>query len=89
MILKNLVLQALGTIWFRFLQKKYLKKIHACVPLSKCIVPEKTTFRFAFYSYHGLRICVSDKGPVARIHSQLCILQLCATNCKLSKIFVL
>jgi hypothetical protein len=27
------VLQALGTIWFRFLQKKYLKKFHACVPL--------------------------------------------------------
>jgi hypothetical protein len=33
MIFKNLVLQALGTIWFWFLQKKYLKKIHACVPL--------------------------------------------------------
>jgi hypothetical protein len=33
MIFKNLVLQALGTIWFRFLQKKYLKKFHACVPL--------------------------------------------------------
>jgi hypothetical protein len=22
------------TIWFRFLQKKYIKKFHACVPLS-------------------------------------------------------
>ncbi len=27
------MLQALGTIWFRFLQKKYFKKFHACVPL--------------------------------------------------------
>jgi hypothetical protein len=27
------VLQALGTIWFRFLQKKSKKKFHACVPL--------------------------------------------------------
>jgi hypothetical protein len=34
MIFKNLVLQALGTIWFRFLQKNYLKKFHACVPLT-------------------------------------------------------
>ncbi len=33
MILKNLVLQALGTIRFRFLQKKSKQKIHACVPL--------------------------------------------------------
>jgi hypothetical protein len=28
------VLQALGTLWFRFLQKKYKQKFHACVPLS-------------------------------------------------------
>jgi hypothetical protein len=28
------VLQALGTIWFRFLQKKYKKKFHDCVPLT-------------------------------------------------------
>ncbi len=28
------MLQAVGTIWFRFLQKKYLKKFHACVPLN-------------------------------------------------------
>ncbi len=34
MIFKNLVLQALGTIRFRFLQKKYFKKFHACVPLT-------------------------------------------------------
>ncbi len=27
------MLQALGTIWFRFLQKKSKKKIHACVSL--------------------------------------------------------
>ncbi len=27
------MLQALGTIWFRFLQKKSKKKFHACVPL--------------------------------------------------------
>jgi hypothetical protein len=27
------MLQALGTIWFRFLQKKFFKKFHACVPL--------------------------------------------------------
>ncbi len=33
-ILKNLVLQALGTIKFQFLQKKSKKKFHACVPLS-------------------------------------------------------
>jgi hypothetical protein len=26
------VLQALGTIWFRFLQKKSKQKFHACVP---------------------------------------------------------
>jgi hypothetical protein len=32
MIFKNLVLQALGTIRFRFLQKSQ-KKFHACVPL--------------------------------------------------------
>ncbi len=37
-IFKNLVLQALGTIWFRLLQKKYIKKFHACVPLTKIIV---------------------------------------------------
>ncbi len=36
-IFKSLVLQALGTIWFRFLQKR--KKNHACVPLKgRCIV---------------------------------------------------
>jgi hypothetical protein len=29
------VLQALGTIKFRFLQKKSKKKFHACVPLSE------------------------------------------------------
>jgi hypothetical protein len=34
-IFKNLVLQALGTITFRFLQKKENKKFHACVPLKK------------------------------------------------------
>jgi hypothetical protein len=34
MIFKNLVLQARGTIRIRFLQKKYFKKIHACVPLN-------------------------------------------------------
>jgi hypothetical protein len=34
MIFKNLVLLALGTIRFRFLQKKKKKKIHACVPLN-------------------------------------------------------
>ena len=34
MIFKNLVLQALGTIRFRFLQKKSKKNFHACVPLS-------------------------------------------------------
>jgi hypothetical protein len=34
MIFKNLVLQALGTIRFQFLQKKSKKKFHACVPLS-------------------------------------------------------
>jgi hypothetical protein len=33
MIFKNLVLQALGIIRIRFLQKKYFKKMHACVPL--------------------------------------------------------
>ena len=33
-IFKNLVLQALGTIRIRFLQKKVKKKFHACVPLS-------------------------------------------------------
>ncbi len=33
MIFKNLVLQALGTIKIRFLQKKYFKKFHACVHL--------------------------------------------------------
>jgi len=33
MIFKNLVLQALGIIWFRFLQKKSKKNFHACVPL--------------------------------------------------------
>ncbi len=27
------MLQALWTIWFRFLQKKSKKKFHACVPL--------------------------------------------------------
>ncbi len=32
---KNLVLQALQTIRIRFLQKKYFKKFHACVPLMK------------------------------------------------------
>jgi hypothetical protein len=32
-IFKNLVLQALGTIWFRFLQKKSKNFVHACVPL--------------------------------------------------------
>ncbi len=31
------MLQALGTIWFRFLQKKFSKKFHACVPLTKVI----------------------------------------------------
>jgi hypothetical protein len=36
MIFKNLVLQALGTIWFLFLQEKYFKKFHACVPLKQC-----------------------------------------------------
>jgi hypothetical protein len=34
------VLQALGTIWFRFLQKKSKKKFHACVPL-KVVTSEK------------------------------------------------
>ncbi len=34
-IFKNLVLQALGTIRIRFLQKKSKKKFHACVPLKK------------------------------------------------------
>ncbi len=34
-IFKNLVLQARGTIWFRFLQKSQTKKFHACVPLRK------------------------------------------------------
>ncbi len=34
MIFKNLVLQALRTIRFRFLQKKSTKNFHACVPLS-------------------------------------------------------
>jgi hypothetical protein len=34
MIFKNLVLQALGTIKFRFLQKKSKTNFHACVPLS-------------------------------------------------------
>ncbi len=29
------MLQALGTIRFRFLQKKSKKKIHACVPLTR------------------------------------------------------
>ncbi len=33
MIFKNLVLQALGTICFRFLQKMSKKIFHACVPL--------------------------------------------------------
>ncbi len=33
MIFKNLMLQALGTLWFRFLQKNSKKKFHACVPL--------------------------------------------------------
>jgi uncharacterized phage infection (PIP) family protein YhgE len=37
MIFKNLVLQALGTIRIRFLQKKYFKKIHAFVPLSRLV----------------------------------------------------
>jgi hypothetical protein len=27
------MLQALGTIWFKFLQKKSKKNFHACVPL--------------------------------------------------------
>ncbi len=40
MTFKNLVLQALGTIWFWFLQEKYLKKFHACVPL-KVVTSEK------------------------------------------------
>jgi hypothetical protein len=39
-IVKNLVLQALGTIRFRFLQKKSNKKFHACVPL-KLLINEK------------------------------------------------
>jgi hypothetical protein len=34
MIFKNLVLQALGTIRIRFLQKKSKKIFHACVPLT-------------------------------------------------------
>jgi hypothetical protein len=33
-IFKNLVLQALGTIRFWFLQKKEKNKFHACVPLN-------------------------------------------------------
>jgi hypothetical protein len=42
LIFKNLVLQALGTIRFRFLQKNSTKKIHACVPLKNQVhvVPE-------------------------------------------------
>jgi hypothetical protein len=46
------MLQALETIWFRFLQKKYLKKFHACVPLSKGEkYKEKTYFIETICSY--------------------------------------
>jgi hypothetical protein len=34
------VLQALGTIWFRFLQKKSKKKFDACVSLSNIMSSE-------------------------------------------------
>ncbi len=43
-IFKNLVLQALGTIRFRFLQKKYFKKISCSVYLKKNISTSFTVY---------------------------------------------
>jgi hypothetical protein len=42
MIFKNLVLQALGTIWFRFLQKKSKKKISCLCTFNAYIVETKS-----------------------------------------------
>jgi|688.fasta_scaffold292928_1 hypothetical protein len=54
-IFKNLVLQALGTIRFRFLQKKSLKKVHACVPLK----PANSGVKGGYDSYPSLNPTLS------------------------------
>jgi hypothetical protein len=54
-IFKNLVLQALGTIRIRFLQKKYLKKFHACVPLRK---PGTNLPSFSYLYLHTCIACM-------------------------------
>ncbi len=44
------MLQALGTIWFRFLQKKSKKKFHACVLLNNAALNIASTgFLISFY----------------------------------------
>ncbi len=75
-IFKNLVVQALGTIWFRFLQKKYLKKFHACVPLSSSSAYTAETIESLLYSInmkHEARkrlICENSPRPSVFVLSE-------------------
>jgi hypothetical protein len=71
MIYKNLKLQALGTIWFRFLQKKSKKNFHACVPLKGfgiLVQNARTTLPFILGHYcvlwQEVGVCTFPPTPV-------------------------
>ncbi len=81
------MLQALGTIWLQFLQKKILKKFHACVPLKehmllKILVYNKLICRYTFYLQKArFRVWVDiDIHSLENYIYDLKIFQLCHLN---------